>query len=259
MMQSTTTADRIPAWLLRLYRATGVVLALVGIAAAVTIMMPWVEESGVVSHGPIATFAVFLAAMIAGSLLLGRGRSFRRRHAVPPEEGRSRARKAVVAGMLAGLAALLERWLISYNLESIDDLGLTPGAGVEVANAVVVALFVCAGVALVFGVIGLFVPPVDAAGVEPIGFDAPAPAAVPTVGWSPTHRVPDDGMPAFAGPGAGVPTVMLDPRLPVLVTGCRGEHASVRTENGWQGWVRADDLVPLGVETTPPIPPMPVG
>ncbi|HEX6844316.1 MAG TPA: hypothetical protein VF235_04290 [Actinomycetota bacterium] len=290
---SATPTMQLPAWLLRLFTAVAVVLGIAGALAGVSFFLPWIDDTMYSSVGPIGTLGVVLGAAAATDLLRLIGpqrwserRAFRARRqqaraggltgrrvtaaALIPYPAHTRARRAIVGGVVAGFAGLLERVLVTYNVDSITGRGLETGAGVDLANVVVATLFVCAGVALIGGVVGMFVPLAPGGTFEvPAGFATPfgapsatvpsspvAPARTPAV-WTPTHRVPDGGMPAFETPEAAVPLVMLDALLPLVVIEHRGERAAVRAENGWQGWVRSDGLVPLAIVA--PVPPMPVG
>jgi hypothetical protein len=66
-------------------------------------------------------------------------------------------------------------------------------------------------------------------------YTAPAPAQPP---WTPSHRVPPQGMQAWAAPDpAGAVVATLGGHLPVQVTEVRGAWAHVLCSNGWTGWV----------------------
>jgi CRP-like cAMP-binding protein len=66
---------------------------------------------------------------------------------------------------------------------------------------------------------------------------APAEAAGGS-GWSPTHRVPVDGLSAWAEPDPNAAaTAQLPGGLAVAVVEERGSWAHVTAENGWEGWV----------------------
>jgi hypothetical protein len=65
----------------------------------------------------------------------------------------------------------------------------------------------------------------------------PAPAPVQPA-WTPSHRVPPQGMQAWAAPDpAGAVIATLGGHLPVQVTEVRGAWAHVLCSNGWTGWV----------------------
>jgi hypothetical protein len=65
----------------------------------------------------------------------------------------------------------------------------------------------------------------------------PSPAPVQPV-WTPDHRVPPQGMQAWAAPDpAGAVIATLGGHLPVQVTEVRGAWAHVVCSNGWTGWV----------------------
>lgn len=73
---------------------------------------------------------------------------------------------------------------------------------------------------------------------------APAPAPAAATGWTSTHSVPEEGLPAWGSPDpSGAVVADLDPRLPVRVVGTRGEWAQVEASNGWTGWVDGRRLV----------------
>ena len=66
---------------------------------------------------------------------------------------------------------------------------------------------------------------------------APAPAPVQPA-WTPGHKVPPQGMQAWAAPDpAGAVVATLGGHLPVQVTEVRGAWAHVLCSNGWTGWV----------------------
>ena len=68
---------------------------------------------------------------------------------------------------------------------------------------------------------------------------APVPAPAPVQpAWTPSHRVPPQGMQAWAAPDpAGAVIATLGGHLPVQVTEVRGAWAHVLCSNGWTGWV----------------------
>ena len=67
----------------------------------------------------------------------------------------------------------------------------------------------------------------------------PVPAPVPAQpAWTPGHKVPPQGMQAWAAPDpAGAVVATLGGHLPVQVTEVRGAWAHVLCSNGWTGWV----------------------
>ena len=80
--------------------------------------------------------------------------------------------------------------------------------------------------------------------VQPAPVPAPAPAAP---AWTPTHDVPDGGMPAWANPDPSQPPVAnLAAGLDVSVAETRGDWARVVAVNGWTGWVDNRRLIPKG-------------
>ncbi|MEU1308125.1 hypothetical protein ABZ419_04395 [Streptomyces cinnamoneus] len=66
-----------------------------------------------------------------------------------------------------------------------------------------------------------------------------------TPGFDPTHVVPKDGLDAWAVPDPTVPSVPLDPLLPVQLLSRLGDWGQVLCSNGWSAWVDARLLVPL--------------
>ena len=68
-------------------------------------------------------------------------------------------------------------------------------------------------------------------------------AAVP---WSPSHRVPDDGLAAWTDPWpSATPHPPLAGGLEVSLVEWRADWARVRCDNGWETWVDGRRLVPL--------------
>jgi hypothetical protein len=79
----------------------------------------------------------------------------------------------------------------------------------------------------------------------PAAEQAPAPAPGPDQ-WTPSHRVPPQGMQAWAAPDpAGAVVATLGGHLPVQVTEVRGAWAHIVCSNGWTGWVD-DRLLVVG-------------
>jgi len=73
----------------------------------------------------------------------------------------------------------------------------------------------------------------------------PAPAPAQPV-WTPGHKVPPQGMQAWAAPDpAGAVIATLGGHLPVHVTEVRGAWAHILCSNGWTGWVD-DRLLVVG-------------
>ncbi|MGD0449253.1 MAG: SH3 domain-containing protein [Candidatus Dormibacteria bacterium] len=72
---------------------------------------------------------------------------------------------------------------------------------------------------------------------EAVAVPAPAPAPAQPA-WTPGHKVPPQGMQAWAAPDpAGAVVATLGGHLPVQVTEVRGAWAHVLCSNGWTGWV----------------------
>lgn len=74
----------------------------------------------------------------------------------------------------------------------------------------------------------------------PVGAPAPPPARA----FTPTHRVPAEGLPAWASPDPASASTSLAGGLPLEVVGRAADWAQVRASNGWTGWVDARRLVP---------------
>ncbi|WP_374109097.1 hypothetical protein [Streptomyces sp. CC228A] len=97
---------------------------------------------------------------------------------------------------------------------------------------------------------------------DPVNPAAPEAVAWPGQSWAldgtdpavpdfrPTHVVPRAGLPAWETPGAELPTVPLDPFLPVRLDERRGDWGRVVCSNGWAAWVDARLLV--SVPADPP-------
>jgi hypothetical protein len=77
--------------------------------------------------------------------------------------------------------------------------------------------------------------------------DAPEAASGASAGaWRPTHRVPADGLPAWAEPDpSAAATAQLPGQLELAVVEQRGSWAHVTAENGWEGWVDGRGLETL--------------
>jgi hypothetical protein len=72
-------------------------------------------------------------------------------------------------------------------------------------------------------------------------------AAAAAPAWSPTHRVPAEGMQAWAAPDpASAIVARLDPGLEVRVDEVAGAWARVTASNGWTGWVDGRLLLQMG-------------
>jgi RsiW-degrading membrane proteinase PrsW (M82 family) len=73
------------------------------------------------------------------------------------------------------------------------------------------------------------------------------PPPPPPAAWRPTHRVPDEGMAAWAAPDpTRAPMVSLGGRLDLVVVEVAGDWARVVAVNGWSGWVDGRRLVRRG-------------
>jgi hypothetical protein len=264
---------QLPSWLLRTFTIVSGVLGVVAVLALVSLMMPWIDNPMYSSFGPPGTLLVVVACVVATSLLgnigprvrsserpayrarlkQGRARGLRGQRllaaARTPFPPRVRAGRAIGAGVVAAAGGALEWAFVAYNRTEVTDRGLALGAGFTLAEATTVVLLIGAVTAVALGIVGLFVQPVSA----PLGV---ALTAAPAVFWAPTHRVGDEGLPAFTTPSSSDLVAMLDPGLPLVVEERLGDWAHVRAENGWQGWVDARRL--LSLTTMPAIPPMPI-
>jgi hypothetical protein len=260
--------------------AAGVVTVLAGCLAFFTIPMPWVEESYVISHGPLLNLIVFILALVAGTLMQNHGprvrwgekTATRQRVDALRREGysiraatrlgrpiytlRQRAGRLFGGGVLAVALGVVELAIVSYNLDEIDRLGVTPSTGPDAATFVAWTLIVGGIAALVIGVVAASATPETLT----IGSTAYAtPMRAPTA-WAPTHHVPPEALPAYQAPMSGTPVAMLDPDLPVMVLDHRDGWAHVRAVNGWEGWVDGRKLVSEArTPSASTIPPMPVG
>lgn len=79
------------------------------------------------------------------------------------------------------------------------------------------------------------------------GIAPPPPPPPPPAAWQPTHRVPDEGMAAWAAPDpTRAPMVSLGGRLDLVVVEVAGDWARVVAVNGWSGWVDGRRLVRRG-------------
>ncbi len=89
--------------------------------------------------------------------------------------------------------------------------------------------------------------PVVAQPVPVVAQPAPPAVAPAAPAWSPTHHVPDGGLPAWAAPNPAVPPVVtLSAGLDVVVAERAGDWARVVAVNGWTGWVDARRLAARG-------------
>ena len=74
---------------------------------------------------------------------------------------------------------------------------------------------------------------------------APPPVAPVAPAWTPTHRVPAGGIPAWAAPDPSqAPVANLAAGLDLVVAETRGDWARVVAVNTWSGWVDKRRLVP---------------
>ena len=61
--------------------------------------------------------------------------------------------------------------------------------------------------------------------------------------WTPTHTVPEKGLPAWNAPDRAKPlAAALDPGLPVRVVERRDDLAQIVCSNGWVGWTEGEHL-----------------
>ena len=79
---------------------------------------------------------------------------------------------------------------------------------------------------------------------QPLAAILPPPPPPPPA-WTPTHRVPPEGMAAWAAPDpTRAPMVSLGGHLDLVVVEWAGAWARVVAVNGWTGWVDGRRLVP---------------
>ena len=256
--------------------AAGLVTVFAGCLAFFTIPMPWVEESYVISHGPLLNVVVFILALVAGTLMQKHGprvrwseraairqrvdalkdRGYSTREATrlgrPLYTLRQRAGRLFGGGVLAVALGVIELAVVSFNLNEIDRLGATPSIGPDVATFVAWVLIAGGIAALVVGVLATSATP-----ETPSIGGARYATSVPScrrrrLAWAPTHHVPLEALPAYTAPTSGTPVAMLDPNLPVLVLERRDEWAHVRAVNGWEGWVDGRRLVSEAPATSAP-------
>jgi hypothetical protein len=262
--------------------AAGLVTAFAGCLALFSIPMPWVEESYVISHGPLLNVVVFILALAAGTLMQKHGprlrwseRAATRQHvATLRAQGYSvreatrlgrplftlgrRAGRLFGGGVLAVALGVIELAVVSYNLDEIDRLGVTPSIGPAIATFVAWVLIVCGVAAFVVGVLATSARP-ETVAIGGFADATQAPMQAPPA-WAPTHHVPAEALAAYQAPLPGTPVAMLDPNLPVMVLERRSDWAHVRAVNGWEGWVDGRRLVSdAPAVSEPAIPPMPVG
>jgi hypothetical protein len=108
-------------------------------------------------------------------------------------------------------------------------------------GAWLLALLLC--IVLVGIVVFIYMVIVHPAGTFTVTYALPdvAPAQPPPLaasGWTPTHRVPDGGMAAWASPDPSLPvSVTLAGHLDVAVVERSGDWSRVVAVNGWTGWV----------------------
>lgn len=262
-------------------KVLSIVVVIAGLAVFVTLPMSWVEEPYVISHGPILSFVIAIAAMLTADLLDKAGprvrwserRAFRAEVAAyraqgmsqgqatsaarPPYAPRTRAARIIGGGVLSAALGAVELWLVAYNLDNIRTRGFTPAFAPDLASIAGWALVVIGVTAVIIGIVGMSVTP----GSLPAAATGAVPAAfVTSTPFVASHRVPDSPIPAYATPAPGTPVAMLDPRLSLMVIEGRGDWTHVRAENGWEGWVDGRQLVSLtSAPPVPQIPPMPVG
>jgi hypothetical protein len=284
MSQLPQTSESPPRGIRIAATTAGVVVMLAGLLAIFTIPMPWVEESYVISHGPFVNAIIFCLALVAGTLMANHGPRVRStekaatrqridglraqgysvreatRLGRPMYTLRRRSGRLFGGGVLAVALGVIELAVVSYNLNEIDRLGVTPYVGPDVATFVAWALIAGGIAAFVVGVVAASAAPeaITRGGVA-YATRVQAPMHAPAA-WAPTHHVPAEALPAYQAPMPGTPVAMLDPSLPVMVLEHRGDWAHVRAVNGWEGWVDGRRLVSEVPEpSVTQIPPMPVG
>ncbi len=97
----------------------------------------------------------------------------------------------------------------------------------------------CLSTALTLGLVEIW----GQGGKLVVTYSKAAPAPPPA--WTPTHRAPGEGMPAWAVPNGSLnPIVTLAGGLALAVIERKGDWARVVAVNGWTGWVDGRRLVP---------------
>lgn len=95
-------------------------------------------------------------------------------------------------------------------------------------------------------------PDLGPAGMAPIATsvtDAAPPTGAGAAPFAPSHRIPPEGLPAWAAPDPAGPSTPLGGGLDLEVVQRVSDWAQVRAVNGWTGWVDGRRLVP---RTPPP-------
>lgn len=217
----------------------------------------WIVLDGLTKHSLLTAVSDLTRTRRAVLRLLGTAAE--PAPAASPEAGAPAEEAAAPAAEGAGEAAAAEGWPAAgeereSGTETSDTAAASPAAWPGVA----------AGTAAQTGSAGSAEPaaasaqPWDAARTayegsaaaqaygQPLGGGAAQPAPVPAgpAPWTPGHKVPPQGMQAWAAPDPnGAVIATLGGHLPVQVTEMRGAWAHVVCSNGWTGWVDGRLLV----------------
>ncbi|MEW6058639.1 MAG: SH3 domain-containing protein [Actinomycetota bacterium] len=177
---------------------------------------------------PLAAFQT-LAFMVAGAGMAGAPGPI----SLPRVPFRPRISVVSILGSLLatlGVIVLLQQFGVVYPTVTVVVVGLVLGL---VLGLLVPSLVRLSGLRRLNARIGAL--------EQRIGAAAAAPA------WSPTHRVPAEGMQAWAAPDPASSVVArLDPGLELRVDEVAGAWARVTASNGWTGWVDGRLLVQMG-------------
>jgi hypothetical protein len=163
--------------------------------------------------------------------------------------------------MLCAFAALVAGYvwlLLEWNSDLSQITSVYSWFGVSVGLSQGVGLWIGLGAGIVGGLLSLADPgsedlkqqiPLSALDSAPHSpaTDSDRQAASPYQPlWTPTHRVANGGMLTWAKPDySTVAATTLASHLEVAIVDKTEGWALIRTENGWQGWVDAHQLVPL--------------
>jgi hypothetical protein len=176
---------------------------------------------------PVAAFQT-VAFMVAGAGVSGAPGPI----SLPRAPFRLRVSVVSIAGSLLsslGVIVLLQQFGVVYPTVAVVIVGLAIGLAFGVLVPSLVRL---SGLRRLNARIGVFEQQVNAATAAPV--------------WSPTHRVPAEGMQVWAAPDpASAVVARLDPGLDLRVDEVAGAWARVTASNGWSGWVDGRLLVQI--------------
>jgi hypothetical protein len=181
--------------------------------------------------------------------------------ALNPRRWSPNATLCAFVALVAGYVWLLLEW----NSELSQMVSVYSWFGVSVGLSQGVGLWIGLGAGIVGGLLSLADPGSD--DLKPqtsASAVASSPSSLATDSdrqatpqhqplWAPTCRVPNGGMLTWAKPDySGTATTTLASHLELAGEDQAEGWALVRTENGWQGWVDAYELVPLRVGSDGP-------